>query len=380
MEEVRTFLEKVKADIDAGKTEDEIFQWLLPHLGKQMEIDASLAESLARVSHPVSARLLQRIMEASDEKQVRKVIKRSLYRMKSKGIPVEEMPIPGEKPVLRPAAVEPPMGFGGGIDFLGQRLVLLGIPRPGRGLIVIQGIISDTQGLVAFSGGEIRRKGFKAFLGEVQEGSPFPLVEMEAPYGASLLTKAYQLALDKGGTPPQEYLHLRPEIERIKREYEHPLIYDCFRGADSVDPDRWLARSGDLLNSELFRGWKIEDDQIRPYAEAVREAGESKIVLTKTQKEARVQEIYGKALFEHFSDERRILYKGRLEEMAYVLLKLGRQEEAKISLAAAIDLEKVLNVFQPNPFLLQLVIKSISMFLAQRDQERARESSWIVKP
>jgi hypothetical protein len=65
--------------------------------------------------------------------------------------------------------------------------------------------------------------------------------------------------------------------------------------------------------------------------------------------------------------------------MAYVLFKLGR-EEAKISLAVAIDLEKPLNPIQPNPFLSQLVMKSIFSLLAESYEKKSKELSLIVKP
>jgi hypothetical protein len=141
-----------------------------------------------------------------------------------------------------------------------------------------------------------------------------------------------------------------------------------------------LSRGGDLLKADLFLSWRIEEDRIRTYADEVWEAQESKIVLNQAQREARVQGIYQKALSELFSGERRLLYKRRLEEMACLLLKLGREEEAKISLAVAIDLEKPLNLIQPNPFLLLLTVKSIMTLLAEANEKRATEPSLIVKP
>jgi hypothetical protein len=66
--------------------------------------------------------------------------------------------------------------------------------------------------------------------------------------------------------------------------------------------------------------------------------------------------------------------------MAYVLLKLGREEEARISLSVALDLEKPLNLIQPSPFLYQLVVKSIYSLLAETYEKKSKEPSLIVKP
>jgi hypothetical protein len=276
--------------------------------------------------------------------------------------------------------VEPPKGFGGGFDFLGQRFLLLVIPHTGRGWTVIQGVISDTEGLIDFSGEEMTRKGFRAFFEEIQEKSPFPFVEMEPSYTGFLFDQAYQLTLEKKGTPPQDYLRLKTEIERIKKEYERPLAYSYLQVEEMAEDDRILSRGGDLLKTDLFKSWRIEEDQIRPYADEVWEAEESKIVLNKTQKEARFQGIYQKAMSELFTGERRLLYRRRLEEMAYVLFKLGKEEEARVSLSVAIDLEKPVNPIQPNPFLFQLVVKSIFTLLAEAYEKKVKEPSLIVKP
>jgi hypothetical protein len=59
---------------------------------------------------------------------------------------------------------------------------------------------------------------------------------------------------------------------------------------------------------------------------------------------------------------------------------MGKEEEAKISLSVALDLEKPLNLFQPNPFLLQLVIQSIFRLLTDAYEKKKEEVSLIVKP
>jgi hypothetical protein len=380
MEEVQALVEKVKADIQDEKSEEEIFQSLFHFFGQDPEVDGRMVELLASIPHVRIAQLLHRLLAVSSERRVRKIIKRSLYRLKGKGIAIEEVLPEKERPVLHPLQAEPSKGFGSGIDSFGQRLLLLVVPHMGRGWTVMEGIVSDTQGWVDFMGEEMTRKGFKTFLGEVQKQGPFPLVEMEPSYVGFLFNQAQQLAFQKGKPSPQGYLSFKKEIEDIKKEYEKPLIYSCFPADEITGDDRNLRRAGDLLKADVFSGWRIEEDQIRPYADAVWEAEGSKIVLTPIQKEARFQEIYQKALSELFSGERRFLYQRRLEEMAYYLYKLGREEEAKISLSAAMDLEKPLNPFQSNPFLFQLVTKSIFTLLAEAYEKKVKEPSLIVKP
>jgi hypothetical protein len=380
MEDIQGLTEKIKIDIQDGKSNEEIFQFLQPLLGKDSEFDRHLAESLATVPDVITARVLQRMLEISNEKKVQKIIRRSLYRLKSKGITLEETSLKKEASVLRPLQTEPPKGMAGGFDFLGQRFLSLVIPHPGRGGTVMEGVISDTLGLVNFSGEEMTRKGVRIFLQEIKKNTPFPLVEIEASYAGFLFAQAYHFTLEKKRTVPQDYLRLKAEIEHVRKEYERPLIYSYLPPGEAAEEDWRLQRGGDLLKADLFSSWKIEEDLIRPYADEVSEAEESKIVLHRTQKEARFQGIYQKALSDLFSGERKFLYERRLEEMAYLLFKLGREEEAKISLAVALDLEKPLNLIQPNPFLFQLVVQSILALLAEAHEKRAKEPSLIVKP
>lgn len=380
MEKAETLVEQVRTDIQDGKSDEEIFQSLQSLLGKDPTFDGHFAESLATLSDAKTARILQRMSKISKEKKVQKMIKRSLYRLRSKGISIEEASPKKEESILRPLQVEPSKGFGNGYDFSWNRFLLLLIPRSGRRLAVLHGLVSDEKGFLDFSGAEMSRKEFKEFFEEVQKVSPTPMVEMEASYIGFLLTRAYQLTLEKGGTPPPSYLQLKSDVEKIKKHYGRPLIYSYLPSDEIAGEDWRVGRGGDLLKIDLFSGWRVEEDLILRYADEIREAEESKIVLHPAQKEARLQGIYQKALSELFSGEKRFLYKRRLEEMAYLLFKLGKEEEARLSLAIALDLEKPLNLIQPNPFLLQLIVKSIVTLLAEANEKRAKEPSLIVKP
>ncbi len=379
MKDIQALIQQIKTDVVNGKSEEEIFQYLRPLLERDSEASANLAELIVTIPDLITGRLLRRMLEVAQDKKVRKIIRRSLYRLKSKGITVDEILSDKEKPILRPLHAEPKEGFASGIDSLGQRLLWLIIPHPGRGLTVMHGIVSDQEGIVDFSQDEMTRKGFRSFFADVQEKNPFPFVDMEPSYVAFLFTQTYQLNLKKGSSS-QDYLRAKSEIESIQKDYVKPLIYSHFQADDISGDDRILKKGADLLKVDVYSSWRIEEEQIRPYADEIWEAEESKIVLNQAQKEARFQTIYLKALGDLFPEEKRFLYRRRLEEMAYVLFKLRREEEAKISLSMAIDLEKPLNPIQPNPFLFQLVIKSIFGLLAEAYQKKAKEVSLIAKP
>ena len=380
MEDLQGFIARLKSDTEGERPEEEIFASFQNLLQKDAEVAEKIAETLATLSSEKSARLLRRMLDFAGEKKVRKTIKRSLYRLESRGIIVSEGPVKREASILRPLRAEPPKGFATSIDYTGHRLLVLVVPHAGRGWSVIHGLISDQEGLKNILGEEMSRKEFRGFFERFRQELSLPLVEMEPSYIGYLFTQSYQATVDRERTPPQGYLSLKSEIESIKKEYERPLIYAHLR-LDEVSEETWRAnRGGDLLKNDLLADWRIEESLIRPYSDAVRETEASKLFLNQTQKEARFQEIYLKALSELFPDPRRSLYKRRLEEMAYVLLKLGKEEDARTALSTAIDLEKPLQPLQPNPFLFQLVVKSIFIPLAKDYEQQKKEPSLIVKP
>ena len=380
MEETQNLILKIRADIEQGKKADELLDMLRGQINRDPEKDRELTEALGAMVHPEAARLLQQMLEVSGDKSVRKGIKRSLYKLKGKGIRGEEPAADKGRSILRPLTVDPPRGFGGPIDAVGQRVLLLAIPHPGRGWTVMQGVVSDRTGLVGFSGGEIGRKAFRSLLEEIRGGGPTPVVEMDASDVAFLLSQAYELTMSRGGTPPRETAPFKAEIESLKREERQAPIYSHLKMEEVREDDRLLGKIPELLKADVFLGWGVEEERVRSYADAITEAGESKLVLSQVQKGVRVQEIYQRAVAELFGEEERRVYKKRLEEMAYYLLKREREDEAKVSLAAALDIEKPPTTLQTNPFLFQLVTQSIQRLVNEKRVEKSKEPSFIIRP
>ena len=143
MEDIQTVAERIKTDIAGGKSEEEILQSLLPLLGKDPRAAGSLAELMVTIPDRVTARLLHRMFEEIQDKKVRKIIKRSLYRLKSKGIAVEGMLSDQQRSILHPLQADPKKGSRVESIFLGTGSLWLIIPHPGRGLTVMHGIVSN---------------------------------------------------------------------------------------------------------------------------------------------------------------------------------------------------------------------------------------------
>ena len=197
MEAVRELTETIKTLIQEGKSGEEIFQFLSPFFRTNPGTEEGVAERLASVPHEAAVKILQCLLKETVKKEVQRTVKRSLYRLKSKGIPVVEMSLDKSQSILRPPQIEPPKGFGTGIDLHGQRMLMLVNPHSGRGWTVMHGMVSDIQGLINFIGEEMTRREFRGFFDDFRKKIPFPIVEMEAFYVGFLFFRAYQLTLEK---------------------------------------------------------------------------------------------------------------------------------------------------------------------------------------
>jgi hypothetical protein len=382
LQAIETIIDRIRLYQRQEENPQRSLEFISQFLGKSDELDAAIAEGLARIPSRATAMILMEMKASCRSKPLLKAIKKSLYRLEQKGLSVEDRDERERStPVIRPLPSGQPQGFMSGIDYRGNRLIILALPRIPRGLQTLEALVSDIEGLVNFHRDEMTKKAFYTFLRNLREKVKFPIVEIPPAYGRFLLEEAYSLTEKMEKTPPQDFLMAKKEISDIENGITGPLIYQFLDRDEIKGNDRFLADSKNLLAMEGIINWVLEPEDVEPYVRAVREAEESRIALNPTQKEEWLQGIYRRALEELFPGERRLLYKRRLEEMAYILFKLDRSDEAKRCLAAALDLEKEINSLNPNPFLLQLVITSIySVMAAERERKAEKEPSLIIRP
>ena len=207
-----------------------------------------------------------------------------------------------------------------------------------------------------------------------------PMVEAEQSYCQSLIDEAHMRTVQNGDPLPEEYLKWKERIGKAHYENIRPLIYSYYE-EDTIKNDTSLeTRFASLLELPEFSNWQIGNDEVKEYTQRIQEANESKLVLTPIQKKERLNRILRDAIEELFDEKRRLVYKRRLEEMAYVLYKLGKEEDARTSLAAALTLnEKGTRPFD-HLFLLGLAEKSLSSAILEEEQEARENPSFIIKP
>ena len=144
---------------------------------------------------------------------------------------------------------------------------------------------------------------------------------------------------------------------------------------EEIAEDALLLRSSDsLLEDPVFAPWRLPDEVVRPFAEKIKDLGESRLVVSQTARVERAGQIYREATVEIFTPELRQRYQRHLEEAALLLYLQGRQQEAKRALATAIDLEKEVSLFTEDTFILGLVKRSVAIEVGPEAEDAEGES------
>jgi len=376
-------IDRILHDIEAAQsqkaTPEELLLMVSSYLDKEPFLTIPLIEALVRVPNAETAQLLTGMLAQVEEKWVAKSIKRTLYKLRQRGVRWEEKPSKGE-PVLRPPKPAEPEGYLGTIDSTGSRIIVIAKPQPLRGLLVVISIVNDLEGIQEFNLKEFSKKGFKEFVKGSLSSVDFPIVDTPGAYCVHLLREASSLSRRISKPLPRGYHEAQNEFKDSTWDDPSPIIYQFIKEDEVKDRVHLLKESSRLHEIMPFSAWFLPGQELQGYVSSITEAQESKIVLTPEQKDERINGIHMKALHEVFPENRRLLWKTRLEEMAYILLKTGKEEEARLAVSAAIDLKNPFSSIDPNPFIWNLLLKSLYILIEGDYEEEEKESSLIVPP
>ena len=371
-------LERVFSSLVKNKAE-EIYPFFQSILGREEKIDLPLADSLGRWNSPEAGILLQRLAEKSSSRAVLKNVRKSIFRLKSQGLEVDEVRD------ASPAAFHPPQpipaeGFLSTLDGTGTRMVWLVRPQPPRGVAAFHALITDSQGIMDFQAFETSRKKFHEYVEEFRKQAPWEIVEADPEYCLGLMIEASELHSKKGETPPGDFLKWKTLMGSPPAVPLRPLIHLYLKEEEWKNRSDLLDRTGSLFENPSFQSWYLEEEEAKKYLTLLKEASESRLVLTPYQKEGRVIEIYRQAVEELFTRERRALFHRRLEEMAYIFWKMEKENEAQMSFVAALGMETEGGILSIHPFLLELVKRSLTALLEEETKKQSKESDLLIKP
>ena len=337
------------------------------------------------IDAPETTDIILSMREAFDEKTVQKAIKKTIFRLKQKGITFPGLEPPKETPFLiKKTDKDEPTAYLSPIDGFGNRGIFIILPQIPKGIDIGMGILNDEDGIIQFILGRYSKKRMrelKDFFFE-QVGT---MVESSLPHSATILEKTYNLNKLVQAESSNDYLRLRPWILENIPLLDQSFIYD-FIPFESVSNEILTdSQIHKLLGHELMESWIIKPEEIKPLLEKVLEVEESRILVSEAQKLERIKEIKDKAVAQLFPDSKRAIIKDRLEEMAYIFLKLDEEEYTRLSLISASSLGEKDSVLGINPFLEAMMERSLHYYQkaseevdASKDRGKDSSSSIII--
>jgi hypothetical protein len=348
-------------------------------LGSDRETALVVAERCGAIPSVESASLLARIEhEASQDKLLRREARRSLYRLKQKG--VEPAPRPFTQAPSSRAALGVPEaeGFLSISDVTGDRLLWILKPRSGGGLLHLSAVVNEPGGLKEAVLAEVNRKGIRALREELRARHGVRMVEVDWRYLDWITAEGYERARQRGVTAESvtRYPQLRLQLFATSAKPLTALLRPA-----TADPGAHLTGSESILEEPEMHHWILPEEAIGPYLGRYREIRDSPIVLDRASQLARLEEIIAGALSELFTGAGAASWRRRLDEAALFLDATGRREAAERAAAVVAEIG-LRNTGRGIPFCEALVRRTFGIFFAQ-EAEREREEkagSVLVTP
>jgi hypothetical protein len=335
----------------------------------------TIAAALADLATPAVAHLLVELEPTVTDRAVRKEIRRTLYRLRQRGVAVPEPAPPPVAPASAPAGdVE---GFVSAFDGRGDRVVWIVRAQASGGALLVAATVNEPAGLRDVYAGEASRKQIRAVRQRMEAESRIRLVAADWRILDALLVEAHERA--GGAAPERDWMRIRP---RLTTDPPRPPTEPVSRRVSAPTPDEvpgLVAGSEALLAEPDLGGWYPRPDDAAPFVEEIRAVRESPIVLSRMAQEERVREVLRRAATALFPP---VVLARRLEGTAYVLAETGRTAAARQALAVAHALRAHPAGALDVPFVARVVERAVGTLHAETTarEEETRRGSLVVTP
>ncbi|HKV54905.1 MAG TPA: hypothetical protein VJN94_09705 [Candidatus Binataceae bacterium] len=336
--------------------------------------DIMVAHTLGEIVSQESAAMLAK-MEAGALGAMRREIRRSLFRLRQRGI--EAPAVVGVKSVsAAPEAADSSLsGLLSPADDDGARIVWLVKSRAGGGLKRIWAIVSERDGMLTVSAETLSRKDFRADRAEIARRAGSPLVEADWHLADFMMCEAYRRTSEARRAAVGNFLTLRAEMVAIApphSDFRHP-VYEELAAEAAAEPSPELMKEPDVA------AYKLPAEAIKPFADEAASLQQSVIVLSRMQQEERVATVVEHAIGELLKDDTAYRLRRHLEDTAYFFARTAKRTQAGWAAAAAAKLRDGADLKRIGFF--QLFMRAqLGAILAEQQEKREEQPRLIMTP
>jgi hypothetical protein len=307
----------------------QVLAWLLAN---EPDSAGELADAWAERDE--AAPVFAAVDDAALPKAGRKLLRRALHRLRSRGVAVgEKAPEPR---VARVAAADEEIeaAFVSPIDPGGARIVTLIESNPAGGARLFEVITDARAGVVECRIYTTTRGRARRFAQELATRERFGGTPVPRDAARALLARA--AARQPGDRPlPRAFAEWRTHLAGAPEGAATPG--ELARAALGVGADERGAarRAAELVRERKIGPWLPADAGLRALAEKLQEAARSRIIVTGSRRREQLEEVLREGEAEVFAGDEAARAAEWLEETAFLLWKAAREDDARACLAAA---------------------------------------------
>jgi len=349
-------------------------------IGKSAETDIAVIFLLGKIAARESLDLIRETEKSATDKDVKKEIKRSLFKLAQKGVAVADQTTMEKRPAALFERTPDIEAYMSAVDGGGGRLIWIAKAQPNHGLQVIQAMLHDREGLLRFGGVHMKRKELRGMADEIKKQHGVSMIAIPWEFADQLIYDGYERAKARGQSGLENFPEIRSLIATGRPpSVPHPVYTKL--GTSDLRDGPWRELSRRLLDEPELRYWVLIDDWVKGYLAQIEDARTSPLVLNQVQKEERLAAIVREAVKALCAGDSGKAFKQRMEDTALYFYETRRADLAKLALAVAQQVSEG----DPGPldisFLTGLVQKSFAFFISQQKAEKeAAESSLIIQP
>lgn len=336
--------------------------------------DVAIARALGAVADPKAAQMLAE-MEVQSGGALRREVRRSLFRLRQRGIEPVAAAVPESAPAPAGPSVEPGLSaLLSPVDAEGTRIVWLLKSRPNGGVIRLWGLVSETMGLLGVRTDRLSRRELRDERKEMETRSESKFVEADPRLADFILCEAYRNTPESRRSRVGEFFAVRAEMTAMSppMEFTHPVYAEL---ASELDAEP----SMDLLNEPEIAALRFPPDELTPYIEEMSRAQESVLVVSRASQEERMLAVLERAASELLTGERAQRVRRHLEDAAYYMLRDGRRQAAIWAAAASSRIRENADLKQV-PFFGALIRKELATLVAEDTERQQAEPRLIMTP
>jgi hypothetical protein len=306
---------------------DEIIQSIRDGLDLQGAGDAFLRLPLERRKKILGAlegirninvgQFLNMVYPLETEKEMRKLIRKCLFRLKAAGITVEEPKETGEPVLKRVAEEREHKGFMSNYDPEGTRLVIVAFQLKSNSFALFHAITHFSEGLVELVVAPVDRQGIEMLVGEYAQTTEesFTFARVSPKYASFLIEEAGARSRKFG----EEVKQVRQFAAGIKTSVQKPVDIYALPAPDSVT----ALPVEKILADDVFTSFRLHWDTMDQDKKDYQDIGGSSIILPPYMIEEKRQAFLETLLAGADLKAKLPLIKRLLEDYAYLFHATG---------------------------------------------------------